>query len=341
LNDIHRISSFRIKRQDAYKKADILHFHGTHSGFINYLSLPSLVRNKPAVFTLHDMWCFTGHCGYSYDCDRFKTGCGKCPYLDVHPAIQRDGTRWEWKLKNWVYSKSDLTISTPSAWMAEQAEESMLRRYPIHPIPCGVNTEDFQPLDPELCRTMLGIERHKKVLLISAIKLTDHRKGADLLIKALEGMPKSLKSEITLIVLGQNGSSVAGTTNIKTVDLGYISSDRIKAIALSAADLFVFPTRAENFGLVTVESLACGTPIVSFRVGGVPEQVRPGITGYLAEPENEDDLRAGILSLLEDSSSRAFMREQSRRIVLEEYGLDLHTKRHIELYSQMLKNKKS
>jgi glycosyltransferase involved in cell wall biosynthesis len=213
--------------------------------------------------------------------------------------------------------------------MAKQAKEGMLRRYPIHRIPCAVDTEDFQPLDPELCRTLLGIQRHKKVLMISSIKLTDYRKGADLLVKALEGMPKSLKSEITLIVLGQQGGAVAASSDIQTIDLGYVSSDRIKAIAFSAADLFIFPTRAEIFGLVALESLACGTPVVAFRVGGVPEQVRPGITGYLA------------LRLLEDNSLRALMSEQCRKIVLEEYGLDLHTERHIELYSQMIENKKS
>jgi len=223
--------------------------------------------------------------------------------------------------------------------MANLAKESMLSRYPIRRMPHAVNTEDFEPLDPELCRTLLGVQRSKKVVMISSITLTDYRKGADLLIQALEGIPKSLKSEITLIVLGQQGGAVADSTDIQTIDLGYISSDRIKAIAFSAADLFVFPTRAEMFGLVALESLACGTPVVAFRVGGVPEQVRPGITGYLAEPENVEDLRAGILRLLEDNSLRALMSEQCRKIVLEEYGLDLHTERHIELYSQMLENK--
>jgi len=339
LNDIHRISSFKIKRQKVYKKADILHFHGTHSGFINYLSIPYLVRNKPAVFTLHDMWCLTGHCGYSYNCDRFKIGCGKCPYPDEHPRIRRDGTRWEWKLKNRVFSKSHFTILCPSAWMAELAKESMLSHYPIRRMPCAVDTEEFQPLDPELCRTLLGINPKRKILMISSISLSDYRKGSDLLIKALEGMPKSLKSETTLIVLGKNGGAVADSTDIQTIDLGYVSSDRLKAIAFSSADMLVLPTRADNFPLVSLESIACGTPVVAFRVGGVPEQVRPGITGYLAEPENIEDLRAGILSLLEDSSLRGFMREQCRKVVLEEYGLDLQTERHMELYSQMLENK--
>jgi glycosyltransferase involved in cell wall biosynthesis len=224
--------------------------------------------------------------------------------------------------------------------MANQAKESMLRRHPIHLMPCAVNTEDFQPLDPKLCQTLLGLNPKRKILMISSISLSDYRKGADLLIKALDGLPKSLKSETTLIVLGHRGGAVAESTDIQTIDLGYVSSDRIKAIAFSAADVLVLPTRADNFPLVSLESIACGTPVVAFRVGGVPEQVRPGITGYLAEPENVEDLRAGILSLLEDSSLRGFMREQCRKVVLEEYDLDLHTERHINLYSQMLENKK-
>lgn len=338
LNDIHRISSFKIKHHEAYARSDILHFHGTHSGFINYLALPSLTRDKPAVFTLHDMWPFTGNCVYSYDSDRWKTGCGNCDHPHVHPPIRRDATRVEWKLKAWVYSRSNFTIVSPSGWMAEQAKQSMLNHYPIHQIPYGVDTDVYQPLDSEQSRSVLKIPRGKKVLMFSAIDVDDWRKGGDLLIRTLQILPASLKTELVLLTLGNRGERLANEAGIEALAFGYVSSDRLKAILYSAADIFVLPTRADNLPLTIMESLGCGTPVVSFKVGGLPELVRPGITGYLAEPENEIELSKGILRLLEDEPLRTSMSQQCRLICLEKYNEELSTKRHAELYEQLLRN---
>ena len=110
LNDINLFSSFDIPNYKFYQDADILNFHNLHTGYFNYLAISKLTKTKPAIFTLHDMWSFTGHCAYSYDCDRWKIGCGRCPYPDIYPAIRRDSTSIEWKLKNWIYSKSNWLI---------------------------------------------------------------------------------------------------------------------------------------------------------------------------------------------------------------------------------------
>lgn len=338
LNDIHCISSFKIKKNKIYLESDILNFHVLHSGFFSYLAMPSLTESKPAVFTIHDMWALTGHCAYSYNCDRWKNGCGKCPNLDTYPAIQRDSTHLEWKLKNWVYSRSKLTIVTLSNWLTEQAKLSMLNRFPIHYIPNGIDTKAYQPLDPEQCRSLLGIPTGKKVLMFGAESLKNPRKGGDLLSKALQNLPESLKAKIVLMTLGNGGEAIAEAVGIQTFNLGYVSSDRLKSIAYSAADLFIFPTRADNLPLVLQESMACGTPMVSFRIGGVPDLVRPGVTGYLAEPENAKDFCNGIMQLLEDRSLRDHMSQQCRAIALEEYPLELQAKRYIELYRQALQS---
>ncbi len=337
LNDIHRVSTFKIKQHEAYVDTDLLHFHGTHGNFISYLALPALTTDKPAIFTLHDMWALTGHCGYSFDCDRWKIGCGKCPYLHAAPAVKRDATHLEWKLKNWVYNQSNLNIVCPSKWLVEQAKQSpLINRFPIHYIPHGINTEAFQPLAPEQCRSQLGIPVDKKVLMFAAARLNNYRKGSDLLIKALHSLPKSLKAETVLLVIGKEGKAIAQTVDIPVYDLGYLNDDHNKAVAYSAADLFLFPTRADIFGLVSIESQACGTPVVSFKVGAVPEHVLPGITGYLAEPENAKDFSDGIVQLLEDESLRNFMSQQCRVNVLKEYSLNLHIQRHIDLYHALV-----
>jgi glycosyltransferase involved in cell wall biosynthesis len=336
LNYLNHISSFDIPKHSFYKNANILNFHNLHTGYFNYLAIPSLTENKPAVFTLHDMWSFTGHCAYSYDCTRWQSGCGKCPNLDTYPAVTRDNTRIEWKLKNWVYSQSNLTIVTPSHWLTKQAQQSMLNCFPIHHIPYGIDTEAYQPLDSEQCRYLLNIPNNKKVLLFAADSLKDTRKGGDLLFKALQSLPASLKAEIVLLTFGSSGNTISEQLGIKAINLGYISSDRLKSIAYSAADLFIFPTRADNLPLVLQESMACGTPMISFKIGGVPDLVRPSVTGYLAIPEDADDLLNGIVQILEDEALRNRMSHNCREIALAEYPLELQAKRYIELYQKTL-----
>ncbi len=333
LNDIHQLSSFQIKQNPTYANADLVHFHGIHGGFINYLALPALTADKPAVFTLKDMWMLTGHCGYAFDCDRWQTGCGKCPYLETPPEVTRDATAIEWKLKNWIYDRLNLTLVCPSKWIADLAAQSPLtNRFPIHHIPHGIDTEVFHPLNVEQCRLELNLPLDKKVLMFASVQLNDERKGGDLLIEALQNLPPSLKAETVLLVFGKDAKALASTVGIATYDLGYLNEDRAKVVAYSAADLFLFPTRADVFGLVSLESQACGTPVISFDVGGVPDHVRPGITGYLAPPEDAKDFSKGIIELLEDNALRQQMSQQCRAIAEREYSLPLYAQRHIELY---------
>ena len=332
LNYIHCLSTFDIPKHDFYKDADVLNFHNLHSGYFNYLALPKLTQHKPAVLTLHDMWSFTGHCAYSYECDRWKSGCGKCPHLDVYPPIKLDNTRLEWQMKNWAYHRSTLTIVAPSNWLTKLASCSILNRFSIHCIPNGIDTEVYQPLDREQCRSVLNIAKNKKVLMFGADNLTDARKGGDLLLKALISLQPSLKAQTLLLTLGNGGEAIAEQVGIQTLNLGYVTSDRLKSIAYSAADLFIFPTRADNLPLMLQESLSCGLPVISFDIGGVPDLVRPGVTGYLAVAEDINDFSHGIIQLLEDKNLRDRMSKQCREIALQEYSLALQAQRYIDLY---------
>jgi hypothetical protein len=133
-NHIHNQTTSHITPHPFYIEADILNFHNLHTGYFNYLAIHNLTATKPAVFTLHDMWSFTGHCAYTYACNKWQTGCGQCPDLETYPEISHDTTAIEWKLKNWVYSRSNLTIVTPSQWLTDQARASMLSRFPEYRI---------------------------------------------------------------------------------------------------------------------------------------------------------------------------------------------------------------
>lgn len=174
--------------------------------------------------------------------------------------------------------------------------------------------------------------------MFAALDIKYTRKGGDLLVKALQALPDSLKAETMLLTIGYGSESLAEVVGMPNLNLGYVSSDRLKSIAYSAADLFIFPTRADNLPLVLQESMACGTAMVSFKIGGVPDLVRPGITGYLASPEDAQDLCYGIVQLLEDNQQRQQMGQNCRQIALAEYRLELQAKRYIEIYHQLSRN---
>lgn len=341
LNELHCLGSLKVSSLDAYAEADLLHMHCLHGGFFHYLAVPALTKTKPAVYTVHDMWPFTGHCCYSFGCDRWKSGCGSCPYPNLPNEIRRDATSWEWKLKDWGYSRSNLTIVAPSRWLYGLAQESMLKRFPIHHIPYGVDTDVYRPFDREMSRAALGIPPGKKVLLYIVRRMNpSHKasyiKGADILAQALRDLPDTLRKATALLLVGDGGNALASELDMATVPLGFISNDHLKALAYSASDLFVFPTRADNLPLVLMESLACGTPAVSFDVGGVPDLLRPGVTGLLAEPENAKQLSERIVQLLEDEQLCDRLRRQCREIAVKEYSLDLYIDRHRALYQQIL-----
>lgn len=332
LNNISTFSSFDIPKESIYQEADLLNLHNLHGSYFNYLALPKLTATKTAVFTLHDMWSFTGQCFYSYECQKWQTSCGACPYLNT----ERDLSQLEHRLKDWAYQRSNLAIVAPSQWLTQLARQSILSRFQIHHIPNGIDIDSYQPLDSEQCRSILGIPQNKHILMFGATDILDARKGGDLLHKALQNLPDDIKANCFLLIMGNGGEVLAKDVGMPSMELGFVSNDKLKSIAYSAADLFLFPTRADNLPLVLQESMACGTPMVSFNIGGVPDLVRPNETGYLAEPENIDDFRNGIIKLLENKNLRQQMRTKCREIIITEYSLKLQTQRYIKLYQDLL-----
>ncbi|MGR3274486.1 glycosyltransferase family 4 protein [Acaryochloris marina NIES-2412] len=339
LKYINLSSTFSIPDHPDFQAANVINFHNLHGNYFNYLALPKLTNRKPAILTLHDMWSFTGHCSYSFDCDRWKHGCGNCPYLETYPSISRDSTKIEWKLKHWSHSKSNLVVAAPSRWLEQQARESILNMHEIQHIPYGIDTHIYRPIENDLCRSILDISPRKKILMFGAQSLKDSRKGGDLLLKILQMIPTTLSKDIVLLTIGSGGEKISKSVDMPVINIGYLSSDYLKAMIYSVADIFLFPTRADNLPLTLMESLSCGTPIISFDVGGVPDLVHHGKTGYLAKSENIEDFSNYIIRLLEDRSTQENMSTQCRNLANSEFSLDIQTKRYIDLYKKiMIKN---
>ncbi|MEN9218351.1 MAG: glycosyltransferase [Gloeomargarita sp. DG_2_bins_126] len=208
----------------------------------------------------------------------------------------------------------------------------------IYHIPNGIDLQVYRPLEPEVCRKFLGINHKKYVLLTSSLNLYDPRKGSDLLIQALNLLPGALRSAAILLTMGTAGDALEKEVDMEVYSLGYIHLDRLKAGIFSAADVFILPTRADNLPLVLQEAMACGTPLIAFAVGGVPELVRPGTTGALATPANPRDLARQIEQMLVNSEHRQQLAQNCRQVALREYDLTQQVQRYIALYQQVQKN---
>lgn len=344
--------SHYLPHTDLFRQADVLNLHNLPGGYFNYRLLPQLTAAKPTVWTLHDMWPLTGHCAYAYDCERWRTGCHHCPLLRRanHDLVEprptwRDLSRPGWQQKAHLYRQSRLTVVAPSRWLQTLAQQSILGpAAPIHFIPHGIDLDLFRPGDQAAARHRLGLPAAASVLFFSAQLTGSRRKGLAELLAALAQLPPAGATDppTWLLTIGETGAvaHLGGQYHLR--ELGYLSDETRIRDCYVAADLFVFPTRADNQPLVLLEALACGTPAVSFAVGGVPEMVREGETGLLApagDPAGDPaGLAHAIHTLLHNPTLRHRLAHTSRHIATTEYDLKLQVARYEALYKDLLPN---
>jgi glycosyltransferase involved in cell wall biosynthesis len=315
--------------------SDIINLHWV-AEFLDYGAFFEwLPESMPLVWTLHDMAPFTGGCCYDMDCGKFTQSCGACPQLGS--KNKRDFSRSVWKRKAKYYqslSGGKFHIVSPSRWLGEQVKRSsLLSRFPLSVIPYALDLEIFCPRDRLTARGLLQIPQDAKVLLFVSQEIFSARKGFHLLVKALEGMEQK-----TIFLLSLGVGRPAEIQRFPHVHIPSANHDGLLSLIYSAADVFVLPSLADNLPNTMLESIACGTPVVGFAAGGIPETVRPGVTGLLAKTGDISELRAAILELIGNDAKRLEMSVQCRQVALSEYPLDLQAKRYIALYESMLKS---
>jgi glycosyltransferase involved in cell wall biosynthesis len=283
------------------------------------------------------MNAFTGGCHYDNGCGKFVNDCGACPQLGSDQ--QRDLSNRICRRKRKIFKKVDskeLYIVTPSHWLGEQVKRSSaLGHFPVFKIPNGVDTEEFKPQDRLTARQALKISQDDQVLLLVAQSFQYKRKGLNLLIKAVN---KLNNPKLKLVLLGGNIDPL--DTSIPHIHLGFIENSQLLSLVYSAADLFVIPSIQDNLPNTVLESLSCGTPVVGFNVGGIPDMVRPEVTGILSPPQDVSGLKSAIAQLLDDPLRRKMMADNCRRIAVEEYSLEIQAHRYIELYKKILNEHK-
>jgi glycosyltransferase involved in cell wall biosynthesis len=321
----HRIAA-KINALDP----DIVHLHWIGSGFVPVSEIGKI--KKPILWTLHDMWAFTGGCHYAGDCTRFTEKCGRCPQLGT-PRF--DISSCIWKRKSASFRGKDLVIVCPSRWLADCAgKSSLFRNAAVNVIPNGIDTGVFRPMDTAEVRTMLGLPHDKKLILFGAINARDDpRKGFRYLVSALEQLPAtdpSLRPEC--VVFGRTGSAPVEIPGYRVHNLGYVPGEERLANVYSAADVFVAPSVQENLANTVLESLACGTPVVAFNIGGMPDMIDQEKNGYLVTPFSPAGMAEGIDRVLHHPGPGT-LALHARRKVMENFTAETAVRHYRELYA--------
>ncbi|MGB5709350.1 MAG: glycosyltransferase family 4 protein, partial [Waterburya sp.] len=249
-----------------------------------YLSVETLAKfNKPLVWTLQDLWAFTGGCHYSYGCDRYLQSCGNCPQLKSDKTT--DLSTWNWQRKASAWKNLNLTIIAPSSWMARCATSSSLfKEMRVEVIPFGLDTTIFKPIEQRLAREQFNLPQDKQLVLFGAINATgDVRKGFHLLQTALKSLSQTeWQNQIELVIFGSDRPENPIDLGFPSHYLGFIQDDLLLRLVYSAADVMIAPSTEEAFGQTASESIACGTPVVVFAQTGLADIIDHQQNGYIA-----------------------------------------------------------
>jgi glycosyltransferase involved in cell wall biosynthesis len=313
---------------------DVVHAHWIGDGFAAVEWLGAI--QKPVIWTMHDMWPFTGGCHYARNCMRYETGCGVCPQLGSRRGRDLSSRSLERKRKDWAGMRA--VAVSPSHWLAETASRSaILRAGRVEVIPNGLDGRLFKPGSRAEARRQLGLPDDERILLTGAVEaVKDERKGFALLAKALSICRTSGGTEKwRLLIFGADSGPGEDTLGIPVSYFGNVDAESNLPRIYQAADVYTLPSLQDNLPNTVVEAMACGKPVVGFRVAGLATMIHDGITGWLADPFSTDNLAAALRIALETTATQEWStacREEFERL----YAWPGPAEQYLRLYGEML-----
>ena len=312
-------------------KPDIVHLHWICGGMMRIEDIAKI--KAPIVWSLHDMWAFTGGCHYDEACGGYKQDCRSCKVLNTPKTNPLSTQIFKRKQASFDKIRECLTIVGLSQWLADCAANSTLfKNTRVVNLPNPIDGETFSPMDKHTARTLLHLPQDKKLVLFGAMSATaDPRKGFKELSQALTYLP----AEYELVVFGSSQPKTAQGFKQRTHYLGQLHDNITLRLLYSAADVMIVPSLQENLSNAIMESLACGTPVVAFAIGGNSDMIDHHHNGYLAKPYEPQDLAAGIRWVLETADA-AQLSNNARQTVLSRFDSDLMANRYIGLYQKIL-----
>ncbi|OGW76087.1 MAG: hypothetical protein A2Z72_01850 [Omnitrophica bacterium RBG_13_46_9] len=311
---------------------DIIHCHNLHGGYFDLRALPWLSHQVPVILNLRDAWLLSGHCGHSFDCQRWKTGCGRCPDLSIYPPIRRDATAYNWRRKRDIFANSHLYITTPSQWLMGKVRESILRGVQYRVIPNGIDLTVFHPGSQAEARRLLDLPVRAKIILLVA---HNPFKDYDMIEKTLSLLDKTDGSDLLFICLGKSGADKAVGQG-RMIYPGFERSRERVALYYRACDIFVHAAKEEAFGRTVAEAMVSAIPVVASAVGGVRDQVENGKTGFLVPAGDSASSLDIIKRLMKDPTLRSSIGQAGAATASSRFGLESQANTFLGWYREIL-----
>jgi len=316
-------------------RPDVINVHNIH-GIDQPLGLvQTCCKYAQVVWTLHDMWSFTGRCAYAYDCRRFVSGCNsECPSPHEYPALEPSQIHDAWQRRARLFADQRGIVGvTPSRWLRDEALNGLWKGHRVEHIANGLPLDMYRIEDRHFARRALDLpESDAPVLMVAAQDLSDRRKGAAQLWQALAHV--SVKP-LVVLTLG-DGAAPPAIEGVDVRPLGYIDHERTKMLAYNAADVFVHPAPVDNLPNVVVEAIACGTPVIAFPTGGLPELVQRGQTGWLAADNSASSLATAIEEALVDLAAGEDLRERCRAVAERDYSIERQVREYLGVFGSLV-----
>ncbi len=315
--------------------ADVLHLHNLHGGYFDLRELPRLSATIPTAITLHDTWLLAGHCAYALGCERWLTGCGKCPDISRPMAVPRDSSAANQRRKRDIYRHSRVFVAGPSKWVLAEVERSILTDAIIESfhIPNGIDTGVFSSGDRSAARAVLGLPPDAFIAVMSATGAdTNPFKDYATVLRAVPAIAHGLPGRDVLVVaLGAQGES----SDSRIVNVPFLSEPAQVVRYLRAADFAIHMAHGENFPLSILEAQACGLPVVASAVGGIPETILDGETGLLVPEGDAAALADAVVALASNPDRIRRMGVAAALHARAHFGLDRMVEAYLTMYATM------
>ena len=329
--------SYDLLFDEIFLNSDVVHLHLIHNHFFNIEHLPIISRLKPVVWTLHDPWVITGHCIYPLDCNKWEDGCDNCQRLTVPFDIQYDSSALNWENKKLIFGASDLDFIVTSQWMFDRISKSPLfKNKRLHLVHFGLDLDKFKPGDSSKAKQSLNIPKQNVVISFRAIESV--YKGLGYIRQCLRQL--KYDNPITLLVFNEKGLLDEFKDRFQIIELGWISDDEKMIDAYNASDIFLMPSAAEAFGMMAMEAMACGKPVIVMDGTSLPEVVKPDESGGIIVPQGDVDAMVKQLGILmRDPDLRRSIGERSRKTAEKYYDKDRYVNEILQVYEKAIERK--
>ena len=326
--------SWFLPAHESFRAADVAHYQIIHDGYFSLGALRFLSQLKPTVWTWHDPWPLTGHCIYPIECERWLTGCGSCPDLNRVFSMRSDRTADEFERKKRIYERIDANVVVASPWMLQLVQRSPLTsHFKFHLVPFGIDLQKFRERDRAAARCKLGVLPGRKVVMIRAI--ASPYKGLENFIQALSHL--GLGESLCIISFQETGhfDNFIGTHQI--IEFNWSNDEDLLIDAYTASDLFIMPSKAEAFGMMAIEAMACGRTVICFEGTSLPSVTFAPDAGLAVPMDDNQALSQAIRHLLSNPNECELRGQRSRVLAEKHYDINIQAKSLTRLYREVAK----